>query len=394
MNNKQKHICFWANSMFKLGGEQRVTTQIANALVRQGYQVTIIIKHNEPVNYGLLGLSTQVNILFNKNFGYDFRLNCTKRMEKLRTLNRKTGLFYHFPKLIKRFFCSQKLEQNLISIINNNNFDFVVGVAGDRSFILASIAHKIKPKIIAWQHMNFDAHFVAPHTRYTKEQKFIAPLLHKFEHIVVLAQHDVTLFAKHYGVKATFIANPKSFLCNECAPLTSKQIVSIGRFEKVKNFNLLIEAFALFFQTHPDFYLKIYGSGPLEHALQSQIDALNLGNAICLNKPTSSVKEALLNSAFFALASKSEGFGMVVIEALECGVPIVAFDVLNTNQVIKHNYNGLLAVPFCVQDFANKMAELADDAQLRNKLAQNTKASIANCEIDAVICHWNNLFNS
>lgn len=71
-----KKICFFTNSMFKLGGEQRVTTEIANGLCNLGYNVTILIKQKENIDLTLYGLSKNVQINF-LNVNYDFRLNNT-----------------------------------------------------------------------------------------------------------------------------------------------------------------------------------------------------------------------------------------------------------------------------------------------------------------------------
>ena len=69
-----KKICFFSNSMFKIGGEQRITSIIANELVKNNYDVSIIIKCNEQIDYSLYDLSKKIRLIF-LNMNYDFRLN-------------------------------------------------------------------------------------------------------------------------------------------------------------------------------------------------------------------------------------------------------------------------------------------------------------------------------
>ena len=77
-----KKICFFTNSMFKLGGEQRITTEIANGLTNLGYDVTILIKQKEHIDLNLYGLSNKIHISF-LDVNYDFRLNNIAFFEKL-----------------------------------------------------------------------------------------------------------------------------------------------------------------------------------------------------------------------------------------------------------------------------------------------------------------------
>ena len=116
--------------MFKIGGEQRITSMIANELVKNNYDVTIIIKCNEIVDYSLYNLSKKIKLIF-LNMNYDFRLNNIKFFEDLRILNRKYGIFKYNRYIIRHFFCSNKMLRKLKEIFRNNNYDVVIGVAGD-----------------------------------------------------------------------------------------------------------------------------------------------------------------------------------------------------------------------------------------------------------------------
>lgn len=83
-----KTICFFTNSMFRIGGEQRITSVIANGLIKNGYNITIIIKNKEKINYELYNLDPKINLIF-LNYSYAFRLNNTRFFEILRKNQQK-----------------------------------------------------------------------------------------------------------------------------------------------------------------------------------------------------------------------------------------------------------------------------------------------------------------
>ena len=208
-----KKICFFTNSMFKLGGEQRITTEIANGLTNLGYDVTILIKQKEHIDLNLYGLSNKIHISF-LDVNYDFRLNNIAFFEKLRSINRKTGIFKHCPRIIRHFFCSNKIIKQLKTFFSNNDFDFVIGVAGDRSFILSLLKPIINGKIIFWNHQSVDAHFKKEKTRYSNENSFIEPLFKNFHEIIVLTNSDKEKLENYYNIKCRVIPNCKSFETN------------------------------------------------------------------------------------------------------------------------------------------------------------------------------------
>lgn len=186
----EKKVCLFVNSMFKVGGEQRITSLLVNGLIEKGIDVSIIIKCNEKVDNRLYNLSKKANLIF-LNYSYDFRLNNIKLFEFLRKINRKTGIFSNNKRLIRHFFCSNKMLKDLKKILKENKFDVIIGVAGDRSFIL-SYLHKYlnHAKLIFWNHASTLAHFKEKNSRYVHEEKFIKPLFNNFDDVVSLIKYD------------------------------------------------------------------------------------------------------------------------------------------------------------------------------------------------------------
>lgn len=385
-----KKICFFVNSMFKIGGEQRITSLISNELVKNNYDVTIIIKCNENIDYSLYNLSKKVHLIF-LNMNYDFRLNNIVFFEKLRIINRKTGIFKNCKRLIRHSFCSNKLLCKLKKVFQSNEYDVVIGVAGDRSFILSYLKKYIKGKLIFWNHMNFDAHFKNKKSRYYNEESFIKPLFKNFDSIINLNKDDVIKFKKYYNINSIVINNCKSFISNEKSSLNNNKFISCGRLVEQKGFEYLIEIMKLFVQYNKEYILDIYGDGPLRDKLINKIRKYDLSNYVNIYPTNKNIEKLYLNYDLYLNTSIYEGFGLVTLEALECGVPVFGFDIPANKNLIQDNKTGRLIKCYDTKEYTNFLLKTVEDKKTLNYYQTNIEESIEKYEIDNVIKEWINI---
>jgi glycosyltransferase involved in cell wall biosynthesis len=106
------------------------------------------------------------------------------------------------------------------------------------------------------------------------------------------------------------------------------------------------------------------------------------------------VKDAYLNSSVFTLPSRFEGFGLVIIEAMACGVPVVAFDCENgPRNIITNNQNGILVKPFDVDEYADSLLRLMHDDQLRAQMGSRAYESSKKYMIEDIAVQWKKLFD-
>ncbi len=342
---KLKHICLFTNSMFKVGGEQRITTMLVNNLITNNYNVTIIIKCNEEVDYNLYNLSKKANLMF-LNYNYEFRLNNFKFFEFLRNINRKTGIFKENSTIIRRFFCSNKMIKDLINIFNNN-------------------------------HLDFESHYKIKGSGYCNEEKFIVPLFKNFEEVVVLTNNDKKLFDLNYNLKSIVIPNAKSFKSNKKTKLNNKKFLAIGRLDYQKGFDYLIEAMYLFNQKNKEWSLDIFGEGPKKKELLKLIKKYKLNNYINIYPNTQNIMEVYLNHDIYLMTSRAEGFGLVTLEALECGLPVIAFDIPANKEIIKEGISGVLVEKYNIYKFSERMFELISNREKTSYIHNNTKQAVA-----------------
>jgi glycosyltransferase involved in cell wall biosynthesis len=137
---------------------------------------------------------------------------------------------------------------------------------------------------------------------------------------------DYGRFLEGSGTRVVQIPNAIPPLGGGRAALEAPLVVAAGRLTRQKGFDLLIRAFAPLAERHPDWRLRIYGAGKERPALEAQIAAAGLGASVALRGATRKLGEAFAEASLFALSSRWEGFGMVIVEAMSKGLPVVSFD--------------------------------------------------------------------
>jgi len=190
------------------------------------------------------------------------------------------------------------------------------------------------------------------------------------------------------------IPDPLPFHINERSTLEHKRIISIGRYDYDKGNDLLLQVWAKIEKQMPEWTLDIYGNGN-RIPYETQIKHLGIDTSRCrLHGPSTDVQKEYLASSIFVLPSRYEGFGLVLIEAMACGVPIVSFDCENgPRSIISNGVNGFLIPPFDINVFAEKAILLMNDDNLRKKMGENAQKSAAQYDIERVGLQWKQLFN-
>ncbi|MCX3061710.1 glycosyltransferase family 4 protein [Streptomyces beihaiensis] len=180
----------------------------------------------------------------------------------------------------------------------------------------------------------------------------------------------------------------------EPAALDSKVIVAAGRLVTVKRYDRLIDAFARIADAHPDWTLRIYGRGPEKKALRGRIDDLGLYERVFLMGPVSPIESEWAKGAVAAVSSDMESFGMTIVEAMHCGVPVVATDCPHgPAEIISHDTDGVL-VPLDsgVDGYAAALARLLGDTDLRARLGAAARERATAYEPAAIARRYERLF--
>ncbi len=152
--------------------------------------------------------------------------------------------------------------------------------------------------------------------------------------------------------------------------------VSVGRLEPVKGFDILLQSFALASKGRENMYLMIVGDGNEKDSLKSLVELLGIARYVRFVGAMDDIRPALAAADIFVLASRNEGMGRVIVEALAASLPIIGSNVCGIASLIKHDFNGMLARPLDPESFAKAMIELADNPAKREELAEHGWESV------------------
>ncbi len=152
-----------------------------------------------------------------------------------------------------------------------------------------------------------------------------------------------------------------------------KRVGFIGRLDPVKRIEDLIAAVSLLKE---DVSLDIFGEGPERRKIESLIDRLDLHHPVDLHGAVNGSADALAGIDVLVLPSDAEGFGLVLIEAMAAGVPVIGTDVPGIRDVIRDGENGLLVRPRDPRALADAIERVLSDASLREKLSAGGRASV------------------
>jgi glycosyltransferase involved in cell wall biosynthesis len=189
------------------------------------------------------------------------------------------------------------------------------------------------------------------------------------------------------------IPDPLSFVPLQQSTLSNRRVVAVARYSHEKGIDLLLQAWALVEQQNDDWQLDIYGEGDRQ---PYELLASRLGLKRCtLHGRTNDVERAYCESSLFVLSSRFEGFGMVIVEAMSCGLPVVAFDCpWGPRSIISNGEDGLLAGQGDVADLSRQLLSLMDDPARLTAMAAAAARNVQRFRIERIAEQWKLLFET
>ena len=336
-------VLYVFRSLAVWGGIERVLVDKMNSLVSMyGYEVYMITtcQGNHPVPYQL------DNAVHLEDLGIQFHLQYQYR-----------GL----KKMWDGWSRTKRFERLLSERIKKIQPDVIICTTADPVFSIAKVKGGI-PLVV-------ESHSICTRTLGAKglRQRHVARVLlkglKKAACLVALSEGDANEWRK-LGIPVQVIPNIVHLNEGKLSSLDQKHVIFVGRLDYQKRPMLMVQIWKELFPRHQDWHLDIYGEGEQKQALQSVIGSQKI--SIHLHEPTSQIFEAYRNSSILVVTSLYEPFGLVIPEAMSCGLPVVSFDSpYGPSSIITDGDNGFLVEYDDMISFKKRLEKLMDDTLLR-----------------------------
>lgn len=378
-NNKKISIVYCTPSLYIPGGVERVLTLKANYFADIfGYEVTIVLTDglNRP---NAFTLSDKVKVI-NLNINFEELWHCSFLNKMVKYLLKQ----YRYKKELKKLLMN--IRPDITDSLLRREVNFITEI-NDGSVKIGEL-HVSKRNFRTYK--DIETNFIKEYfSKYWISSTI--PSIKRLKRFVVLTEEDKDSWNELNNVVA--IPNPVSFTTKKKSNLTTKRILSVGRYDYVKGYDLLLKAWSKLENSFLDWRLDIYGAGN-KGPYYKLIDELGIDQKRCgLNDSTDNIEKEYLESSVYVLSSRFEGFPMVLLEAMSCGLPVVSFACpCGPRDAIVDGVNGLLVRNGDVDELVKVLSRIMSNAELRSSISNAALDSIKRYNIDSIANRWRTLF--
>ncbi|GAA4920172.1 glycosyltransferase family 4 protein [Streptomyces coeruleoprunus] len=373
-------ISFLIHTIYGIGGTIRTTLNLAEELAgRHEVEIVSVFRHRDEPLFAIDPRVTVVPLI-------DTRPSSPTN-EKQHELHLTPA--EDFPKNEARYKeYSALTDRRVRDHYSRSDADVVIGT---RPGLVAYVA-RYAPEgavLIGQEHMTHNHHKPALRAE-------MAEWLAKLDAFVTVSEGDAASWRTHMPLPDTrVLAIPNSVPEPMVAPsdTTGTTVVAAGRLSSEKQYDVLVEAFAEVAAARPDWTLRICGWGNQKDRLRRKIDQLGLYNNVHLMGPRSPIEPEWVKGAIAVSTSRHESFGMTLVEAMRCGLPVVSTDCdYGPREIIKDGEDGLLVPVGDKAAVARALLTLIDDPDLRRRMGAAARANARRFDPGPVAKQYEELF--
>ena len=374
-------VVYCTPALYMAGGVERVLTLKANYFAEHfGYDITIILTEgkDKPLFYPL---SDKVKVI-NLDIGFEELWTCSFLKKVLIYLKKQ----HRFRKALTQEL--MRLRPDITISLLRREINFITSI-------------KDGSKKIGELHVNRANYrnFESAESNVIKNlfskfwMKNLVQHLRRLDGFVTLTKEDLLQWPELKNV--VVIPDPLAFYPTSKSPLESKRVIAVGRYAYQKGFDLLLRAWEKVEKQTSDWELVIFGQGD-RSPYDSLIDELHIDRQRChLNGPTENIISEYLNSSVFVFSSRFEGFGMVLVEAMVCGLPVVSFDCpCGPKDIVASGVDGILVENGNIDRLSEAVVSLIQDEKKLRRMACNAIDNVQRFNIEQVAQRWKSLFES
>lgn len=367
-------ILYITDALAVWGGIERVLSDKMNYLVREyGYEVYVVTADQgaHPIPFPL-----------------DDRI-------RVKDLNIRFHQQYHYTGL-KRILKYRELEQ----LFRNRLESYITEIKPDviscirDGYASAVLSMKMPVPVIFESHAMFrdvvfeNSTLLHRFITYWKRRK-----LRTLDRLVTLTQGDADDWKRvcqHVCVIPNVVHLNDS---GNYSQYNSKKAIFVGRFDVQKDFGTMLKVWNLVQQRHPEWVLNVYGNGELKQNFEKLVAKQNLN--VEIHPAVPDIMEKYKESSMLLMSSLYEPFGLVLVEAMSCGIPVVAFNCpYGPADIIKDGTDGFLVEDRNIDAFADRVCQLMEDNDLRQQMGKSAILSAQRYKAEAIMPQWKSLFTN
>lgn len=377
--NKPLKIVYITPSIHTADGAARVLTMKANYLAEHfGYDITILLTEGKGLPF-FYPVSDKIKII-NYDLNFEQLWNCPFWKKFFIYIPKQ----YRYRKLVKKDL--MRIQPDITMSLLRREINFINNIH-DGSRKMGEIhVHRDNYRNFKGEKNNFIMNLFAK-----VWSKQLVNKLKKLDRFVVLTEKDRNLWTELNNVEV--IPNPLPFMPASVSPLTEKRVIAVARYSHEKGIDLLLQAWAEVEKRTEQWRLEVFGDGDTT-AFEALMDQLGIDRNRCkLNGRTSEIEQEYLKSSMAVCSSRFEGFGMIIVEAMACGLPVVSFDCpWGPRSIIKDGEDGILVENGRVDKLADALVTLIHDNDKRNTIARNAIQNVKRFQIERIAEQWRQLF--
>lgn len=350
-------VSILVHHVYGVGGTNRTVINLADGLVQRGHTVEIvsILRRLDEPMLAIPAVVALVPLV-------DLRPH---RPDRDDSRTREASAIVPVEEEFARFY-SRLTDERIAAHLARSRSDAVIGT---RTALNLYVARSGRPGTvrIAQEHMTQS---LIPEPVHAEMRRHYGVL----DAVVTVTEADATAVRDRLGPGAPPVhAIPNSVPDPAIAPAdgASRIVVAAGRLATIKRYDLLVRAFAQVVEERPDWRLRIYGSGNQFGRIRALAADLDLHNHVQMMGSYAPLEAEWVKGSIAAVTSDHESFGMTIVEAMRCGVPVVSTDCpVGPREIIRHGEDGLLVPVGDVDAIAAGLLQLINDEPLRVRLGR------------------------
>lgn len=376
----KKKIVYIVGDLSYPNGMSRVLSQKVNYLAEHtDYEMYVVLTENASMPH-YFGLSPKVRFV---NFDINFEVIQTM------PLYRKVWNYYWKTRQYRRELSNYliKVHPTITVSVLRREINFINDIHDGSKKIGEIHFNKLNYRVFEKRYLpSFINHYI------TKKWKSkLDDQVRRLDHFVVLTHGDVKNWK---GISnLSVIPNPIVGFPTIISNCSRKHAIAVGRYSREKGYDMLIRAWKFVNQKHPDWILDIYGAGN-SHAYQNLANKEGLASVVYCHQADSDIFSRYAESSIFVLSSRYEGFGLVIVEAMATGLPVVSFRCPSgPEDIVSDGVDGILVENGNVKTLVDSINYLIEHENIRKDYGVMGRKNAFRYQEDRIMKQWIDLFN-